>query len=238
MGIVAASSLAAYIFAQGKPTVNQGSTEPRLSISTAQLTTTAAPFEGESALLAEPQPLASYRGPEHNPERAALLREALVTRKVQQLNATDESSPDDDDAPNQPGASLQRSASNQPGALQNSAAESRRVTNVPEQKQDPALEGYVQHLLRTRVVPLLERCYEALTQRHPEALGNVGLNFSILGERSLGGVVIDMDLTATDTLEDPLFRTCMTDSMYALIVEAPPGATGSVSVEQIFELSP
>lgn len=231
MGIIAASSLAAYIYSQGKPTVNQGSTEPRLLFNTAHLTTAATPTD-DSPLSAEtdrtPPPLPTYRGPEHDAERAALLRDALITRKLHPLHAADDE-----------GASNDEGAADKEGAAHNrGVAESPPLTNVAASEQDPALEGYVQHLMRAHVVPLLERCYVILTEQHPSALGSVGLNFSLLGERGFGGVVVDMDVTATQTLGAPSFRTCLTDAMYALIVEAPPGEAGSVNVEQTFELSP
>jgi hypothetical protein len=246
VAVVAATSLTAYIFSQGRPTVNQGSTEPRSSLNTTQLPTTSAPvadtFRLPAQLLDEaPQqaallddalgdeltpPLPSFRGPEHNPERAALLRETLITRKAEQLSAEGAERPTDE-------TNAVRSPRSTDGALQQQELQQQEL-----QQQEPALRGYVEDVLRTRVVPLLERCYAALTQRFPDALGTLGFSFSILGEQRWGGVVVDVNLTATQSLDDALFRTCLTDSMYALILEAPPSEAGNVSVEQTFELSP
>lgn len=153
--------------------------------------------------------LPRYRGPERSAEKAALLREALIARKAQQLGAASASGtarmPEREGTGNQVGKPLGE---------------------------------YVQRVMQEQFLPLAGECYEQALAHKPAVSGNVELEFSILGDPSVGGVVVDVDLADGTTLRDPAFRTCMTESMYSVIFDAPPGDDGSVSVKQSFELSP
>jgi hypothetical protein len=100
------------------------------------------------------------------------------------------------------------------------------------------LGDYVASTMREQFLPLAGECYEALLSTQPKAAGNVALEFAILGDPAVGGVVVDVTLGKGTTLTNEEFRTCMTESMFAVVFDAPPGNDGSVSVTQSFELSP
>jgi len=101
-----------------------------------------------------------------------------------------------------------------------------------------ALSDYVARLMSEQFLPLATECYEALLSAQPQAAGTVTLEFSVLGDPVVGGVVVDVTLGKETTLADETFRTCMTESMYAVVFDAPPGKDSTVSVKQSFELSP
>lgn len=103
---------------------------------------------------------------------------------------------------------------------------------------DKPLGEYVARTMREQFIPLATECYEALLGTDPRASGNVELEFSVLGDPAVGGVVVDVALGKGTTLRNDAFRTCMTESMYAVVFDAPPGKDGSVTVKQSFELWP
>lgn len=103
---------------------------------------------------------------------------------------------------------------------------------------DKPLGDYVARTMREQFLPLAGECYDTLLGTQPKAAGNVVLEFSVLGDPAVGGVVVDVTLGKGTTLTNDEFRTCMSESMYAVVFDAPPGKDGSVSVKQSFELSP
>jgi hypothetical protein len=92
--------------------------------------------------------------------------------------------------------------------------------------------------MQEQFVPLAGSCYEELLSRRPDLAGNVELEFSIMGERAVGGVVVDVALGKATSLKDRGFETCVTESMYAVVFEAPPEGHPTVTVTQSFELAP
>jgi hypothetical protein len=103
---------------------------------------------------------------------------------------------------------------------------------------DKPLGKYVARTMQEQFLPLATECYEALLSTHPAAAGNVALEFSVLGDPAVGGVVVDVTLGKETTLTNDEFRNCMSESMYSVVFDAPPGKDGSVSVKQSFELAP
>lgn len=108
----------------------------------------------------------------------------------------------------------------------------------PGNQANKPLGDYVARTMREQFLPLASECYEALLDLRPQASGSVMLEFSVLGDPAVGGVVVDVTLGKETTLTDETFRTCLTESMHAVVFDAPPGKDGTVSVKQSFELSP
>jgi hypothetical protein len=218
---IAASSLGVYIVSRRAPPSVLGSVDTALSGSVPSVLApnTRDPLPSTSVnddTSADSDPaLPTYRGPERNPQKAALLREALIARKAQQLSAA-------------PTASA---ASSSPEGVMVEPGGQR----APEAKP---LDNYVSRLMQQQFLPLATECYEVLLATKPHATGTVALEFSILGDAAVGGVVVDVTFGAGTTLLDPPFSACMTELMYAVIFDPPPGKDGSVSVEQSFELAP
>jgi hypothetical protein len=103
---------------------------------------------------------------------------------------------------------------------------------------EEALGRYVDSVMQEQFVPLAGSCYEALLAARPEAKGAVQLDFSIVGDRSVGGVVLDVTVDIAPGLKGQEFETCMRESMYSVVFDAPPGEDGTVTVKQSFELAP
>jgi hypothetical protein len=101
-----------------------------------------------------------------------------------------------------------------------------------------ALGRYVDAVMQEQFVPLAGSCYEALLETKSAAHGTVTLDFSIVGDRSVGGVVLEVEMALGPALKGGEFEMCLRESMYAVVFDAPPGEDGTVSVTQSFELSP
>lgn len=103
---------------------------------------------------------------------------------------------------------------------------------------DTALGDYVADVMQEQFAPLATSCYEALLDSNPEAEGAIVLAFSIVGDPSVGGVVLDVELAEGTTLKSADFATCITESMYAVVFRAPPTGHPTVTVKQSFEFAP
>jgi hypothetical protein len=103
---------------------------------------------------------------------------------------------------------------------------------------DAALGNYVAHVMHDEFAPLATSCYEALLERDPSAEGSVLLQFSIAGDRSVGGVVIDASLGDESTLRNAEFSTCVSESLYSVVFDAPPEGHPTVTVKQSLEFAP
>ncbi len=101
-----------------------------------------------------------------------------------------------------------------------------------------ALGRYVGRVMREQFVPLAGSCYEELLSRHPEAKGSVTLKFSIMGDESVGGVVVDASLGKGADLGDELFSVCVQESLYSVVFEPPPPGHPTVTVNQSLDLAP
>lgn len=151
-----------------------------------------------------------YSGPVRDRRRADELREALAALYAEQLSAGDQPA----EAPHMP-----------------------PVRGTGNQAQTE-LGEYVGRVMREQFVPLATSCYEPLLERRPSLAGNVALEFSILGEPAVGGVVVDVALGEATTLLDVEFETCITESMYSVIFAAPPKGHPAVTVTQSLEFAP
>jgi hypothetical protein len=140
--------------------------------------------------------------------RADLLREALTSRLAAQSGAEEDSE----------------------GAMPTPEGSGNQV-GTP-------LGDYVAAVMRDQFAPLATSCYEALLASDPVAEGSALLEFSIVGDRAVGGVVIDVALGEETTLQSAEFRTCVTESMYAVVFDAPPDGHPTVTVKQSFEFAP
>ncbi len=96
---------------------------------------------------------------------------------------------------------------------------------------------YIQARIREDFRPMAIKCYEELLARVPDAGGRAVLEFTIVADENLGGVVEDSALGDGGTLTDPGFSTCLAESM-STVAFAPPPKGGKTTVRYPFLFSP
>ncbi|MEI8254632.1 MAG: AgmX/PglI C-terminal domain-containing protein [Deltaproteobacteria bacterium] len=99
---------------------------------------------------------------------------------------------------------------------------------------------YIRSLVRDEFVPMARVCYDQQLERTPDAGGRVTLAFTILADEQAGGIVDDVTLDDRDAgtdVWDETFRTCMRETMHAMVFRAPTGG-GRVTVRYPFVLQP
>jgi ferric-dicitrate binding protein FerR (iron transport regulator) len=100
---------------------------------------------------------------------------------------------------------------------------------------------YIKRTVREQYIPVARECYGELLARQPTAAGRVTLEFDIVGDGDAGVVdrvsLRDQD-DGEDSIEDPEFRLCMTESMYTAVFEPPPPGTNETTVVYPVMLAP
>ena len=84
------------------------------------------------------------------------------------------------------------------------------------------------------ILPLVTECYEETLLRRPDVSGTAVVEFSIVGEEGVGGLVelSEFDHEAS-TIDDEEFSECIQETMYGLELEPPDGG-GQVVVRYPF----
>lgn len=95
---------------------------------------------------------------------------------------------------------------------------------------------YIQKRIREDFLPLAKECYEAALERDPELGGKLTVNFEIVGDESVGGIVESAELSDDSDIRDEEFMYCMRESMLSMSFEPPKGG-GSVTVTYPFLFS-
>jgi RNA polymerase sigma-70 factor (ECF subfamily) len=86
--------------------------------------------------------------------------------------------------------------------------------------------------------PMIKECYEHALADHPTLAGQLMVEFSIVGDPEVGGVVTDTRIVHEDsTLTDEAVEECVTQTMYAAAFPAPAGG-GHVGVRYPFVFTP
>ncbi len=85
------------------------------------------------------------------------------------------------------------------------------------------------------ILPLVKECYEQTLERRPNISGKAVVEFSIVGEEDVGGIIelSEFDPEAS-TIEDAEFSECIQETMYGLEFD-PPQSGGRVVVKYPFE---
>jgi hypothetical protein len=98
---------------------------------------------------------------------------------------------------------------------------------------------YIQQQMRDTVVPLLKECYDGARLDNEELGGQLNLEFAIVGEEEIGGLVETSTIEpGSSTIDDPVFLECVRESVYAMQLEAPPAGGGRVVVRYPLKFSP
>jgi hypothetical protein len=108
----------------------------------------------------------------------------------------------------------------------------------PESPEAVRRRDYLRRAIKEQYIPVARDCYQELLERKPTAAGKVVLEFAIVGDGDAGVVDRVALRDDKDTIEDPEFLLCMTESMYAAVFEPPPPGAEETTVVYPVMLSP
>jgi RNA polymerase sigma-70 factor (ECF subfamily) len=88
----------------------------------------------------------------------------------------------------------------------------------------------------TDLLPLVQECFEAALEQHPNLSGKLMVRFTIVGEPGIGGLISESTIEdGESTISDAGVRECIANTMYAAQFPAPEGG-GQMVVEYPFVL--
>ncbi|HET9957064.1 MAG TPA: AgmX/PglI C-terminal domain-containing protein [Polyangiaceae bacterium] len=96
---------------------------------------------------------------------------------------------------------------------------------------------YIQQRIQKDFMPLALACYEAALAKHPALAGTLAIDFMIVGDPSVGGIIDQAKINASSTLHDLELSNCMLGSLQSIVFAAPDNY-GWVTVTYPFVLSP
>lgn len=111
-------------------------------------------------------------------------------------------------------------------------------SRADEPADDAPAEGtldkaYIQARIKEDLLPIAQECYESALEEQPKLGGKLVMQFSIVGDQSVGGVVDQADVDPTSEISHPDLLECMKESMLSLSFPPPEGG-GTVSVTYPF----
>lgn len=82
--------------------------------------------------------------------------------------------------------------------------------------------------LHRDVMPLADECYEQALERDPTVAGSLNLQFEVIGDQDVGGLVESVELEESSEIQDPEMVECIRETLLSTIFPAPDdsGATG------------
>lgn len=105
--------------------------------------------------------------------------------------------------------------------LEREPASPRAAPALPGPSAPPEVE-----VIRERVrevVPLVRECYELALETSPGLEGTLIVAFEIIGDPEIGGVIETSEIAEESSLRHPELEECVTESMYSIEVDPPPG---------------
>ena len=96
---------------------------------------------------------------------------------------------------------------------------------------------YIQQRVLQDFIPLARSCYEAALAEKPDLRGKLVIDFMIVGDTEIGGIVEQAKFNHASDIHDPGFETCMRESMLSMVF-SPPENDGWVTVTYPIEFSP
>lgn len=91
--------------------------------------------------------------------------------------------------------------------------------------------------LQEDVMPLADECYEQALERDPSIAGGLGLQFAIIGDEDVGGLVESVELEDGSDIQDPEMLECMRETLLSTVFPAPDDS-GETGVRLTLEFSP
>lgn len=96
---------------------------------------------------------------------------------------------------------------------------------------------YLQQRIREDFYPMALACYEGALARMPDLRGQIVVDFMIVGDAKVGGIVDQAEINGRTDIDDKELTTCIRESMLSMVF-APPDANGWVTVTYPFVFSP
>jgi hypothetical protein len=96
---------------------------------------------------------------------------------------------------------------------------------------------YLEQRIREDFYPMGLGCYVGALARKPDLRGQVVVDFMIVGDAKVGGIVDQAEINARSDIDDEEMRTCIRESMLSMVF-APPDGNGWVTVTYPFVFSP
>lgn len=114
-------------------------------------------------------------------------------------------------------------------------------SDPPAEEQKPEEFGkldkdYIRSVVQDEVIELVKECYDVALEHDPKLAGKIVLDFAIVGDESVGGVVEEVTMADGSTLLDPDLAECVTESMASATFDPPEGG-GRVRVTYPFEFT-
>jgi hypothetical protein len=82
---------------------------------------------------------------------------------------------------------------------------------------------YIREVVREDLVPLAQECYNDALHRVPDLGGTMTLEFAIMGDETVGGVVDHVELGEGTTIVDLEMSECIRESMLSVAFDPPEG---------------
>lgn len=96
---------------------------------------------------------------------------------------------------------------------------------------------YLQTRIREDFYPMAMACYETALAVEPALSGKVVVDFMIVGDPKVGGIVDQAKINERTTIADTKMTDCLRESMLSMVF-APPDNNGWVTVTYPFEFAP
>lgn len=90
----------------------------------------------------------------------------------------------------------------------------------PEQNLGSLDKEYIRQQIK-EIIPLVKECYDNALAQGQKGQGKITMNFSIIADPVLGGLIEESQVRGTDPSFSPDMLECMRETMYALQFEAP-----------------
>ncbi len=87
------------------------------------------------------------------------------------------------------------------------------------------------------VMPLADECYEQALERDPTVAGGLDLQFQIIGDQDVGGLVESMEFQESSQIRDPEMIQCIQETLLSTIFPAPHDS-GSTAIQLSLRFSP
>ncbi|MCA9716542.1 MAG: AgmX/PglI C-terminal domain-containing protein [Myxococcales bacterium] len=100
-------------------------------------------------------------------------------------------------------------------------------------------KDYIRQRIKDDLVPLARECYESALEDDAALAGRLVMDFSIVGDEDIGGVVDEVALGEDSEIKHPELLECLRESMYSVTFEPPEGyGTVRVTYPIVFAQAP